>query len=142
MLVEEAMTAHTKTVHYKQSLSDARSIFEQEGFHHLPVMGCEGLIGMITHTDLIRVTHNAHLEKSNYEETDFILETTTVEEAMSRDLKTIEPGNNLAEVARIMKTYHIGCVPVIKDGRLLGLITTTDVLNAYIYNEKHHPVLA
>lgn len=130
--VEEAMTSHTKTVHYEQSLSDVRSIFENEGFRHLPVMGTDGLVGMITHTDLMRVTYGAHIAEADFEVNNLILESTTVEEAMSKDLKTVEPGSTLAEVARIMRKYKVGCVPVVNNGDLQGLITTTDILTAYI----------
>jgi CBS domain-containing protein len=132
MTVEEAMTAHTKTVRPDQSLSDVRSIFEDEGFRHLPVMGNDGIVGVISHTDLMRVTYGAHIAEADFEVNNLILESTTVEEAMSKELKTVEPGADLKEAARIMRSYKIGCVPVVEDGDLKGLVTTTDVLEAYI----------
>lgn len=132
MLVEKAMTAHTRTVRPDQSLSDVRSIFEDEGFRHLPVMGNDGIVGVISHTDLMRVTYGAHIAEADFEVNNLILESTTVEEAMSKELKTVEPGADLKEAARIMRSYKIGCVPVVENGDLLGLITTTDVLEAYI----------
>lgn len=132
MLVEEAMTAHTRTVSPEQSLSDVRKIFEEEGFRHLPVMGIDGLVGMITLTDLMRVTYGAHIADADFEVNDLILESTTVEESMSKVLHTIESGAKLSEAARIMRKYKIGCVPVVDNGNLLGLVTTTDVLSAYI----------
>ena len=132
MLVEAAMTDRIKTVSPDQSLSDVRSIFEEEGFRHLPVMGNEGLIGIITHTDLMRVTYGAHIAEADFEVNNLILESTTVAEAMSKNVKTIDSSSDLKEAARIMKTYKVGCVPVVDDGQLLGLITTTDVLAAFI----------
>jgi len=136
MLVEEAMTVHTRTVTPDQSLSDVRRIFEDEGFRHLPVMGSERLIGMITLTDLMRVTYGAHIADADFEVNDLILESTTVEESMSKDLKTIETGADLKEAARIMRKYKVGCVPVLEDGELRGLITTTDILSAYIKTDS------
>ncbi|MFM1874490.1 MAG: hypothetical protein RL266_227 [Bacteroidota bacterium] len=132
MFVEEVMTAHTRTVRPDQSLSDVRSIFEEEGFRHLPVMGNDGLVGMITHTDLMRVTYGAHIAEADFEINDLILESTTVEESMSKKLISIETGADLKEAARLMRKYKIGCVPVVDNGDLLGLVTTTDVLSAYI----------
>lgn len=133
MLVEEAMTSHTKTVSPEQSLSDVRKIFEEEGFRHLPVLGNEGLVGMITHTDLMRVTYGAHIADADFEVNNLILETTVVDEAMSKTLHTIEAGSELTEAARLMKKYKVGCVPVVNNnGSLLGLLTTTDILTAYI----------
>ncbi|MCF8459581.1 MAG: CBS domain-containing protein [Flavobacteriales bacterium] len=132
MLVEEVMTAHTRTVSPEQSLSDVRKIFEEENFRHLPVMGNDGLVGIITLTDLMRVTYGAHIAEADFEVNDLILETTIVEECMSKKLRTVEPGTSLAEAARIMRKYKVGCVPVVNFGYLLGLVTTTDVLSAYI----------
>lgn len=133
MLVEEAMTSHTKTVSPQQSLSDVRKIFEEEGFRHLPVLGNDGLVGMITHTDLMRVTYGAHIADADFEVNNLILETTIVDEAMSKNIHTIEEGSDLKEAARIMKKYKIGCVPVVNsNGGLLGLVTSTDILGAYI----------
>ena len=136
MLVKEVMTAHTRTVRPDQSLSDVRSIFEDEGFRHLPVMGNDRLVGMITHTDLMRVTYGAHIAEADFEVNDLILETTTVEEAMSKHVHTIDPESDLKEAARMMKKYKIGCVPVLEGEDLLGLVTTTDVLTAFI--ETNH----
>ncbi len=132
MLVDESMTAHTRTVRPDQSLSDVRSIFEEEGFRHLPVMGNDGIIGIITRTDLMRVTYGAHIAEADFEVNDLILETTTVEECMSKKLITIESGADLKEAARLMRKYKVGCIPVVDKGDLLGLVTTTDVLSAYI----------
>jgi CBS domain-containing protein len=135
MFVEEAMTAHTRTVSPEQSLSDVRKIFEEESFRHLPVMGNDRLVGMITLTDLMRVTYGAHIAEADFEVNDLILESTTVEECMSKVLYTVETGARLAEAARIMRKYKVGCVPVVENGDLLGLVTTTDVLSAYIHIE-------
>ena len=132
MLVEDIMTVHTRTVTADQSLSDVREIFETEGFRHLPVMGLDGLISMISHTDLMRVTYGAHIAEADFEVNDLILESTTVEESMSKDLRTVETGVDLKEAARIMRKYKVGCVPVVDGGSLRGLITTTDILSAYI----------
>lgn len=136
MLVKEVMTAHTRTVRPDQSLSDVRSIFEDEGFRHLPVMGNDRLVGMITHTDLMRVTYGAHIAEADFEVNDLILETTTVEEAMSKQVHTIDPESDLKEAARMMKKYKIGCVSVLEGEDLLGLVTNTDVLTAFI--ETNH----
>lgn len=132
MLVEQAMTTRIKTVRPDQSLSDVRSIFEEEGFRHLPVMGNDGIVGIITHTDLMRVTYGAHIAEADFEVNNLILESTIVDEAMSKELRTIEPNAHLAEAARVMRKYKVGCVPVVENGNLLGLVTTTDVLTAYI----------
>ena len=98
----------------------------------MPVMGNDGLVGMITLTDLMRVTYGAHIADADFEVNDLILETTTVEESMSKRLVTVEPGADLKEAARLMRKYKIGCVPVVDNGNLLGLVTTTDILTAYI----------
>ncbi len=49
-----------------------------------------------------------------------------------RNIKTVESGAGLAEAARIMKTYKVNCVPVMGANGLAGLITGTDIMDAYI----------
>lgn len=95
-------------------------------------MGNEGLVGIITHTDLMRVVYGGHIAEADFEVNNLILESTTVEEAMSKDLKTIEPSAHLREAARVMRKYKVSCVPVSENRNLIGLVTTTDVLSAYI----------
>lgn len=131
-IIDDVMTTHVRTVTADQSLSEVRQIFESENFRHLPVMDGEQLVGIITHTDLMRVTYGAHIADADFEVNSLILETTTVAEAMSKDVRTVESGAGLAEAARIMRTYKVNCVPVVGQDGMVGLITGTDILEAYI----------
>lgn len=130
--IENVMKTHIRTVTADQSLSEIREVFESENFRHLPVMNGESLVGIITHTDLMRVTYGAHITDADFEVNRLILESTTVEEAMSKDLKTVELGAGLAEAARIMRSYKVNCVPVMGQNGLAGIVTGTDIMEAYI----------
>ena len=80
----------------------------------------------------MRVIYGAYITDADFEVNSVILESTTEEEAVSKDLKTVESAAGLAEAARIMKTYKVNCVPVIGPEGLLGIVTGTDVLVAYV----------
>jgi CBS domain-containing protein len=64
----------------------------------------------------MRVTYWAHISEADFEINNLILESIIVSEAMSKDLKVVEPRTSLTEVARIMRKYKVGCVPVVTRG--------------------------
>jgi len=131
--VEELMVRHVKTVTPDQSVSDVRSIFEEEHFRHLPVVEFGQLVGIISRTDLMRITYGAQLAAGSIEAVnELIYESTQVGEVMTKEVKTIETGALASEAARIMLKYQLNAVPVMEDEELVGLITSSDILHAYI----------
>ena len=87
-------------------------------FRSLPVVEQERLIGIITDRDLRR--HGEHPERA------------TVESAISELPVTVTPATPLLEAARLLFERKIGALPVLKDGRLVGVITTHDILRAFL----------
>jgi CBS domain-containing protein len=79
------------------------------------------LAGVITDRDLR--SHGDHLER------------TRVESAMSAWPQTVKPATALREAARILFERKIGALPVTEDGHLVGVITTSDILRAFIEND-------
>jgi acetoin utilization protein AcuB len=65
-----------------------------------------------------------------------MLETTKVKDAMTEDVITVAPATSLSEAARLLRQRKIGGLPVVEDGRLAGMITVTDVLEALTESES------
>ncbi|MDP6909028.1 MAG: CBS domain-containing protein, partial [Flavobacteriales bacterium] len=115
--VEEVMVRNVRTISPEQSIADVRDIFEKEGFRHLPVEEYGSLVGMISRTDLMRITYGAEMAFGGADKVnELIYESTTVGTIMSTDLKTVESGVALSEAARIMLKYQLSAVPVVKSG--------------------------
>jgi len=131
--VDEVMTRELRTVTPDHSISEVREIFDIERFRHMPVVDADGLVGIISQTDLLRMMHGAKIMTSRVEQHNtLIFESTTVGEVMTRDVKTVESEAPVSEAARIMIHYKLNAVPVTEDGVIIGMLTSTDILREYI----------
>ncbi len=118
MRVAERMTPNPSVVRLGDSLAAARAIMQAEGLRHLPVVERKRVLGMITDRDLRQ--HAEHLDE------------TLVETVMKADPVTVSPHSTIEEAASLMLVRRIGCLPVIEEGGLVGIITTTDLLRALL----------
>ncbi len=130
---EELMTRALRTVTPDHNLSEVREIFELEGFRHMPVVDEEGLVGIISKSDLLRMMQGASIISTGSEHHNaLIFETTKVGEVMTRDVKTVGHDTPVSEAAHIMVHYKLNALPVTENGEIVGLITSTDLLLDYI----------
>ena len=118
MLVANRMTTEPITVEPGDLLNHAAQKMLAGGFRRLPVVSDGKLVGIITDRDLRE--HRGHLEH------------TKVNGAMTETTITVSPDTVVEEAARIMCERQIGGLPVIHEGRLVGIITTTDVMHAFL----------
>lgn len=118
MLVGKHMTKEPLTVGPDDMLIGASCKMQAGGFRRLPVVKDGKLVGIVTDRDLRE--HRGHLEH------------TKINAAMSENLLTISPEMTLEEAAQIMLERQIGGLPVVEEGRLVGIITASDVLNAFL----------
>ena len=124
MRVADRMTPNPSVVRLGDSLAAARMIMQAERFKHLPVVERKRVLGVITDRDVRQ--HAAHLDE------------TLVESVMSADPVTVSPDTTVEEAASLMLVRSIGCLPVTKDGGLVGIITTTDLLRALLDIARLH----
>lgn len=138
--VDAIMARRLRTVTAEYTLADVQEIFAKEQFRHLPVLDGNRLVGMISRTDLMRITYGVALANDagdGDEVNDLLLASTSVGEAMSTHLFTIETGAPATEAARIMVHEKINAVPVLDGNDLIGMVTSTDLLNEYIKLYHH-----
>lgn len=123
MIVRNIMTIRPETVRPEDSIESARLRMERGAFRSLPVVADDGrLVGIITSHDVLRYAH--------------ALPNTTIDYAMTRDPITIAPDASAEECATTLLSHKFGGLPVLEDGRLIGIVTTTDVLHAFVRVER------
>jgi acetoin utilization protein AcuB len=115
-LVARWMTASPMTATPEEKLSAVATRMDHGGFRGMPVLKDGKVIGMITDRDLRR--HTGYLDQ------------TEVSKAMSERVLTVTPETTIYDAARLLREHKIGALPVVEDGRLVGMISTTDVLEA------------
>ncbi|MDO4540394.1 MAG: CBS and ACT domain-containing protein [Syntrophomonadaceae bacterium] len=133
MRVRDRMTAHPRTIDYYQSIRDARDLMTETGCRRLPVMKDGKLVGLVTNIDLSRATPSNATTLSMHE-LNYLLARVDVHEALPprQQLITIGPDDYVESAARLMREHSIGGLPVVENGALVGIITETDIFDAFI----------
>jgi acetoin utilization protein AcuB len=115
------MSTDLVTIGKEASIQEAMALMKRESIRHLPVVDKQmKLLGWITDADLRGVLIAS------------MLEDLTIEDVMIRKPFTVHPEMLLEEAARILLEKRVGGLPIVKDGTLVGVITTVDVLSAFI----------
>lgn len=116
MLVIERMTRPPVTISGEMSVGQALKIIEEHKLRHLPVLDAEdALVGIVSEKDLLRA-------KSDDQ----------VEQVMTTKVITVTEYTALEDAARIMADHRISSLPVLRDGRLVGIITETDLFQVFL----------
>lgn len=142
MRVKDRMTANPLTINPNCSLTDAMEILQKNKFRRLPVVDKEGrLIGIVTDRDL-RSAMPSSATTLSVHEANYLLSKIKIKDilAKGRSLLTVDGDLLLVHAIKKMRDHKIGGLPVVKDGQLIGIITETDVYDAFLdimgYNEK------
>lgn len=131
MLVTDVMNVKLTTVTPQTTLPVAVRLVSERGIRHLPVLEGETLVGIVSDRDLKRAMASPATSLSAHE-LRYLLDTVAVGEIMTRAVITIAPGFPVEEAARIMIKEKISALPVTEGGRLVGIITETDVLDLFV----------
>ena len=132
MLVSREMTPDPKTTTVETPVVEAQSLMRREKIHHLPVVDGSGrLVGIVTEKDLIYASPSPATSLSVYE-LNYLLAKLTVGKVMTRKVVTVTEDTALEEAARLMADNDIGGLPVVRDGKPVGIITETDIFNVFV----------
>ena len=124
--VSKIMTAAPTTVHVGQALSEVRDAMAKGGYHHMPVVSGKKLIGILSTTDLLNVSYQYGADAR---EQDAVLDhTVDIESLLTRAPTTVGPTTTIRAATEILAEGAFHSLPVVDEGDLVGLITTTDIL--------------
>jgi len=132
MLVRDRMTPNPVTIGPSTTFPEAFRILREKRIRHLPVVDKKGkLIGVVALTDMLHASPSAATTLSVFE-MNYLLANLHVQEVMTSPPITVPEDAPLEEAARIMVEKKIGCLPVMRDGELRGLITETDIFATFV----------
>ena len=129
--VRDCMSVDPATVGPKDSLQKAVGLLRRRDIRSVPVIENDRLIGIVTNRDVRQVAPAYPLFRDE-DEIRRYTENLTVTAAMTADPMTIAPDEPLVEAAKVLETYRISSMPVVDDGRLVGMLTVTDVLRVFV----------
>ena len=127
MKVSELMTEEVETVDRNDELSVADDIMKMKRIRHLPVLDEGRLVAVLSQRDLFHAALSTAMRFGQKASQEF-LKTVPVKEVMSDDVITVAPSDDVSQAARLMTENKIGCLPVVEDGKLVGVLTENDFL--------------
>lgn len=127
LTVRDYMSSPVTTLTPDQRLLEADLLIRRSPIRHFPVLSDGRLIGLLTERDVRRVAPS--ILDSTPENYNAIFENTLVAAVMTKDVRTISPDAPLSQAASILYQERMGCLPVLERGRLVGILTRTDVLH-------------
>ena len=131
--VDEIMTANVFTLRPESSVYDARCLMNEQGIRHLPVVDdAHKLVGLVTQRDLLSASESTLYATSNDARIE-LEKQHKIEKIMTRQVKTIDERDSLRSAAMRLRKYKHGCLPVVTDGELKGIITDTDFVGVAVH---------
>jgi CBS domain-containing protein len=131
MKVQDIMTTGPITVPLDMPVLDARQLMVKHRIRHLLVTDGRRLMGIVTDRD-IRLNLPSPATSLSVWEVNYLLARLTVESVMTGSVIIVEPERDAIEAARIMLEHKIGALPVVDAGAMVGIVTETDVLRAFV----------
>ncbi len=133
MKVKDLMSTKLFTVGPEDMLDKVFFLFNFEAIRHLPVLEKGKVVGVLSDRDLKKILGPRKKVVTNkVDGTQFTVPARRVRTIMDRGVTTIGPDEQAADAAAIMAKRKIGCLPVVKKGKLVGIITSTDILRAFV----------
>ncbi len=130
MRVRDVMSTKVVSISGDDTLRIVKEIMEHGSVRHLPVVRAGALIGVVSQRDLLKASLS-NVMGLPAEEQSLFLEGVNITEVMSSPPITIAPDSSIQEAAKLMAERKIGCLPVVKGGELVGIVTETDVLRYF-----------
>jgi len=131
MKVKDIMVKDVATLRLNDELSLADDIMQLGRIRHLPVVEEGRLVGIISQRDLFKASLASAMGYGEKAKRAF-MKTVAVKEVMVNEVITISPESSIEEAGKVMLEKKIGCLPVVEEGNLIGLITETDILRYYV----------
>ncbi len=132
MQVKDRMTPNPVTLTEDASFQDALHLMKEKKFRRLPVVAKDGhLVGIVVQKDLFSASPSSATSLSIFE-VHYLLSKLKMKNVMTKRVVTVGDDCPLEEAARIMVDYKIGCLPILKEDKLVGIITETDIFKTFV----------
>ena len=131
MYVKSRMTKDPYTITANASITDAVALMREKNLKRVPVVDGDKVVGILTQSDIQKVSPTKATSLSIFE-INYLLSKLTVKDAMTKNIITIESDSLLEEAAVIMRQNRIGTLPVVENSKLVGIITESDIFDAFI----------
>ena len=132
--ISNIMTPNPIVLNLNDGLAQAEYLFKKHKMRHLPVVKGDQILGIISMTDLARISSVDSYDPDNFSIDTSIYELFSLEQIMVRNPKCIDPDLTIKEAAQQFLEAEYHALPVVDDNKLVGILTTTDLIH-YLLNQ-------
>lgn len=130
--ISTIMTKDIIALNRDDDLETAEILFKRHNIRHIPVVKEGVVIGMLSYTDLLRISFADAVDDTETEVDTLVYNMFTIDQVMAKNLITVSSDNTIKEVAEILAKKEFHALPVVDNGLLVGIVTTTDLINYLI----------
>lgn len=132
MKVKTRMTPNPITAKPKTTYNEAFRIMRENNVQHLPILdNHDRLVGIVSHNDMLDAKPSRVTTLSVYEIVS-LLDSVTMSQIMTKPVLAVEEDCSLSNAASFMIDHDIGCLPVMRDDKMVGIITDTDLFKTFV----------
>ena len=132
MTISTIMTKNVVKLNISDTLTKAETLFKKHHIRHIPVVKDKTILGMLSYTDVLRISFADELDDEENSIDITVYNMFSVEQVMTKNLTTISPETTIKEAAEIISKNEFHALPVLENGLLVGIITTTDLIRYLI----------
>ena len=130
--VSKIMTKNLVTLSTKDDLVTAERLFKKHHIRHIPVVEGNNIKGMLSHTDLMRISFADAIDEHEEVVDTIVYNMFTIPQVMVHDVVSVKSDTTIKDVAEILSKREFHALPVVDDGKLKGIVTTTDLIRYFL----------
>lgn len=130
--VSEIMTRNIIKLNLADELGKAEELFKNHKIRHIPVVNDGKIIGMLSYTDLLRVSYADVVEKEAENVESIVFNMFSIRQVMTKEVIVITSETTIKETAEILSKNEFHALPVCDKNNLVGIVTTTDLMKYFI----------
>jgi CBS domain-containing protein len=130
-LVKDWMTSNPVVISPKTAVPEAYRLMKERRVRRLPIVDRDQLVGIVTLGDVREASPSDATSLSIYE-LNYLLTRLSVDQIMSREVLTVGPETTIREAARLMLENKIGGLPVVENGKVVGILTESDIFRMIV----------
>lgn len=127
--VSAIMSKNVITLSSSDDLMLAEKLFKKEKIRHIPVVSGSEIKGMLSYTDLLRISFADAADEDEKDVDTVVYNMFTIDQVMAKTLVTVNSSSTIKEVAEILSKKEFHALPVVDNNELIGIVTTTDLIN-------------
>ncbi|OZV69224.1 CBS domain-containing protein [Winogradskyella aurantia] len=127
--VSSIMSKDIIALHRDDDLETAELLFKRHKIRHIPVVDKDVIIGMLSYTDLLRISFADAVDSYETDVDTLVYNMFTIEQVMAKNIVSVPSNTSIKKVAELLAKREFHALPVVDKGILVGIVTTTDLIN-------------